>query len=77
MGQPPTNKSKILLQKLHFFMIVQLPQNWARSPPVIVFFPDGSGTPIPVSKLFKDLGVQTDNVFSPSVQCTEAANKAR
>ncbi len=34
-----------------------------------VFFPDGSGTPIPVSKLVKDLGVQTDNMFSPSTQC--------
>ncbi len=41
------------------------------------FFPDGSGTPIPVSTLFKDLGVQTDNMFSPSAQCTEPANKAR
>ncbi len=41
------------------------------------FFPDGSGTPIPVSTLVKDLGVQTDNMFSPSAQCTEAANKAR
>ncbi len=30
------------------------------------FFPDGSGTPIPVSKLVKDLRVQTDNVFSHS-----------
>ncbi len=41
------------------------------------FFPDGSGIPIPVSTLVKDLGVQTDNMFSPSVQCTKAANKAR
>ncbi len=32
-----------------------------------LFFPDGSGTPIPVSKLVKDLGVQTDNVFSLSL----------
>ncbi len=32
---------------------------------------------IPVFKLVKDLGVQTDNMFSPSAQCTEAANKAR
>ncbi len=38
------------------------------------FYPDGSGTTILVSK---DLGVQTDNMFSPSAQCTEAANKAR
>ncbi len=30
------------------------------------FFPDGTGTPIPVSTLVKDLGVQTDNMFSPS-----------
>ncbi len=41
------------------------------------YFPDGSGTPIPVPKLVKDLGVQTDNMFSPSAQCTVAANKAR
>ncbi len=41
------------------------------------FFPDGSGTPIPLSKLVKDLGVQTDNMFSPSAQRTEAANKAK
>ncbi len=31
----------------------------------------------PVSKLVKDLGVQTDYMFSSSAQCTEAANKAR
>ncbi len=41
------------------------------------FFPDGSGTPIPVSTLVKDLGGQTDNLLSPSAQCSEAANKAR
>ncbi len=41
------------------------------------FFPDKSGTPIPVSTIVKDLGVQTDNMFSPSAQCTAAANKAR
>ncbi len=41
------------------------------------FFPDGSGTPMPVSTLVKDLGVQTVHKFSPSAQCTEAANKAR
>ncbi len=44
--------------------------NRARSSP-------GSGIHIPVSKLLKDLGFQTDNMFSPSAQCTEAANKAR
>ncbi len=38
------------------------------------FFPDGSGINIPVSKLVKDQGVQTDNALSPSVQCPEAAN---
>ncbi len=43
----------------------------------LYFFPDESGTPIPVSKLVKDLGIQTDNMFSPSAQCTEAANKAK
>ncbi len=37
----------------------------------------GSGTPIPVSKLIKDLGVQIDNVSSPSARSIEAANKAR
>ncbi len=41
------------------------------------FFPDGPGTPIPVPTLVKDLGVQTDNMFSPSAKFTEAANKAR
>ncbi len=56
---------------------MQLPHHRAISPPEIVFFPDGSGTPIPVSKLVKDLGVQTDSMLSPSAQCTEAANKAR
>ncbi len=40
------------------------------------FSPDGSCTSIPVFPLVKYLGVQTDNVFSPSTQCTEAANKA-
>ncbi len=43
----------------------------------MVFFPDWSGTPIPVFKLAKDLGVETDDVFSPSAQCTEATQKAR
>ncbi len=38
---------------------------------------DGSGTVIPVSKLVKDLGAQTDNMSSPSAQCSEAANKAK
>ncbi len=41
------------------------------------FFPDGSGISIPVSTIDKDLGVQTDNMLSPSAQCTAAANKAR
>ncbi len=49
----------------------------AREVPLrLPFFPDESGTPIPESKLVKDLGVQTDNMFFPSAQCTEAANKA-
>ncbi len=30
-----------------------------------------------VSTFVKDPGVQTDSMFSPSAQCTEAANKAR
>ncbi len=41
------------------------------------FFPDGSGTSIPVTTLVNDLGVQTDNMFFPSAQCTETANKTR
>ncbi len=41
------------------------------------FFPDGSGTPITVSKLVKDVGVQADNMFFPSAQYTKAASKAR
>ncbi len=41
------------------------------------FFPDGSGSTIPVSTLVNDHGVQTDNMLSPSAQCTEDANKAR
>ncbi len=36
-----------------------------------------SYTPIPVSKLDKDLVVQKDNMLSSSAKCTEAANKAR
>ncbi len=40
------------------------------------FFPDGSGTTISVSQLVKDLGIQTDNMFFPPAQCTEAVNKA-
>ncbi len=53
-----------------------LRESFLRSSPEIVFFPDGSGTPIPVFKLVKDLGVQTGNMLCPSAQCTEAANKA-
>ncbi len=30
-----------------------------------------------ISKLIKDLGFQADNKFSPSAQCTEAADMAR
>ncbi len=51
--------------------------NWARSSLRLSFFTNGSGTPMPVSKLVKDLGVQTDNMFFPFVHCTEVANKAR
>ncbi len=32
-------------------------------------------TPTHVSKLVKDLGVQTDNLFSPSAQGIQTANK--
>ncbi len=56
---------------------MQLSHNRARSSPEIVFLPDGSGTPIHITTLVKYLGVQTDNMFSPSAQCTEAANKAK
>ncbi len=48
----------------------EVPLTWS-------FFPDRSGTPIPMSKLVKDLGVHTGNVFSPSAQCDKAVNKAR
>ncbi len=41
------------------------------------FFLIRSGTPIPVSKLVKDLGVRTDNAFFPSDRCTKALNKPR
>ncbi len=41
------------------------------------FFVDGSDLVISVSKLVKDEEVQTENMSSPSVQCTETANKAR
>ncbi len=50
--------------------------NYLTIPLGLSFFLNGSGTPIRVSKLVKDLGVQTD-VSSPTGQCTEAANKAR
>ncbi len=36
------------------------------------FFPDGSGIPLPVTKLLKDIWVQAEDVFSSSAQCTEA-----
>ncbi len=45
--------------------------------PELVFFSDRSDTPIPVPKVVKDLGFQTDNRFSPYAQCTNDANKAR
>ncbi len=45
-------------------------------PLTLTSFPGGSGTPIPMPKLFKDLGVQTDNIFFHCAQSTEAANKA-
>ncbi len=42
-----------------------------------LFSPMGLAPPIPVSTLVKDQGVQTDNMFPPSAQGTESANKAR
>ncbi len=44
---------------------------------ILPVFLNGFSTPIAISKLVKDLGVQTSNAFSPSAQCTEAANKAK
>ncbi len=41
---------------------MQLSHNRARLSPEIVFFPDGSGTPIPVSTIVKDLGIQADSL---------------
>ncbi len=35
------------------------------------------GLALPVFKLVKDLGVHTDNAFSPTAQSVEAANKIR
>ncbi len=55
---------------------MQLSHNRDRSSPEIVFFPNGSGTPISVSKLVNDLGVKTSNKFSPSAQLIGAANKS-
>ncbi len=54
---------------------MQLPYHWTGSPLEVALFPDG--TPIPVSKLVKDLRIQTDTVVSPSAQYTAVANKAR
>ncbi len=47
---------------------------WVGSPSA--FPPSWVWLPQP-SELVKNLGFQTDNMFSPSSQCTEAANKAR
>ncbi len=56
---------------------MQLSHDSASSSLRLAFFPDGSGTPIPVFQLVKYLGVQTDSVLSPYAQYTEAGNKAR
>ncbi len=56
---------------------MQISHNWAKSSPEVVFFPGGSGTPIPVSKLVRDLDVRSQNLSSPSAQCTEAVNNPR
>ncbi len=45
--------------------------------PCDCYFSPWAWHPTPVSNLVKGLGVQADYVFSPSAQCTEAANKAR
>ncbi len=47
------------------------PINPARCNCDFLFFPDGSGTPIPVYNLINDLGIFL------SAQCTEVTNKAR
>ncbi len=44
--------------------------------PETAFFPAGYGTPITVSKVVKDQGVQKENMFFPLAQCTEAASEA-
>ncbi len=49
----------------------------ARSFHEIVCFPYGSCTPIPVSKQVKALGVQKDNMFSPSVLLSSLENFAQ
>ncbi len=54
---------------------MQLSQNRTRSSSEFFFL--DPPTSIPVSYYLKDLGVQTDNMFSPSDQCTEDANKVR
>ncbi len=41
-------------------------KNWARSSPEIAFFPEGSGTAIPVSKLVKQIGESLNKSLSPS-----------
>ncbi len=57
---------------------MQLPRNWAIGRSEFIFFHRWVWHPHPcVHMLVKKLRVQTDNVFSPSAQCTEAANKAR
>ncbi len=41
------------------------------------FFPDGSGTSIPIYELIKGLRIQTNNAFHHSAKSTVAANEAR
>ncbi len=50
---------------------------WREVPLRLSFYPDESSRTISVSKYFKDLGVQTGNVFSPSAHGSEAANKTK
>ncbi len=56
---------------------MQLPHNWARSTPKLVFLPRWVLHAVPVSEFVKDLGVYVDNALSQSAQCIGAANKAR
>ncbi len=56
---------------------MQLSHNWARSSPEIVFFSRWVRHHYPCIRISQGSRNSDRNVFSPSAQCTEAANKAR